>query len=822
MAAAGKGDDTDDWADALEPVATADTTRSVVMVDIAEQGVAPQAKPQGPHGRGSRRSLRTILVLMLSALVAPLLILGAVALTFQWQSQTKQVYQSLTDTASAISVAVDREIYRSRAILETLAASELIDAQQWRALHRLASEAIRTDPDNVIALTEPSGVQPVRTASPYGEPTVNPLAIARADTHAEWNGRRLPLSTQGLAQRVFDSGKPANSALYFGVSIQKPAVAIAVPVIRDGRVAYVLIKAFTVDGLVKLLQDASRPDARISLIDGDGRIIARNERPADAIGTHVSETLRAELKTTAHGTREGTDLDGQPTMTAFRRMQDVDWTVQVSIPKSAALAVATRQSLIWSLLGVTLFALGFYGARRFWLRIAPPIALLGRSARAIQRGEAVDLPRSDIAEIDDLAALLKAAAAMEQSERAETTRRLVAEESERATRELVSALSQSETRFRALFEHSGTGIALLDLATGCFSRVNYRLCEITGCSEQELLERGFEDIVHPDDRAREVACVRELATAPHRNHETELRCLCKGGKIRWVQLHVRHLREPGNSTALGFASFSDITSRKEAEIALQEAGRRKDEFLAMLAHELRNPLAPIRTGAALLIRQPKLDPQIVHTGHIIARQVKHMSKLVDDLLDVSRLTRGLVNLDRVPLDFAKVVTAALDQVGPLIEANRHRLTVRLPDGPVPVLGDQDRLVQAVGNLLTNAAKFTPSGGTITVTLHRDMPAGGRMCLTVEDDGNGIEPELLPKIFDLFTQGPRPADRSQGGLGLGLSLVKRLVELHGGTIRADSAGQGSGATFTLQLRCHDEAGGGAAGTGAVASVGAPAG
>jgi PAS domain S-box-containing protein len=783
----------------------------------ASAGLAPPrgdpprvAAHAGPHGVGRRqRSLRTILALMLFALVAPLLILGAVALSYQWQSQTKQVYDSLADTASVISVAVDREIDRSRSILETLAASELIDAQQWREFHRLATEAIKNDPDTVIALTEPSGVQPVRTALPFGAPTVNPLAIARADTHAEWNGRRLPLSTQGLAKRVFDTGNPANSALYFGVSIKKPAVAIGVPVVRADRVAYVLIQAFTVDGLVKLLQEADRPAVRISLIDGNGRIIARNERPADAIGADVGDMLRAELATSAHGTREGTNLDGEPTLAAFRRMQNVDWVVYVSMPKSAALAVAARQSLIWSLLGLTLLALGIYGARQFWLRIAPPIASLGRSARAIQRGEAVDLPRSDIAEIDDLAVLLKAAAAMEQSERAETTRRIVAEESERATRGLVAALTLSEARFRALFEHSGTGIALLDLATGRFTLVNHRMCEITGRSEQELLELGIEDIVHPDDRAREIAAIRELADAPDRGYENEIRCFCKTGDVRWIQLHVRHLREPGGMTALGFASFSDITGRKEAELALREADRRKNEFLAMLAHELRNPLAPIRTGAAVLIRQSHSDPHIVHTGEIIARQVKHMSKLVDDLLDVSRLTRGLVDLDTVPLDFAKVVTAALDQVGPLIESNRHRLTVRLPDGPVPVLGDQDRLVQVVSNLLTNAAKFTPSGGEITLSLHRDMPAG-QMCLTVEDDGNGIEPELLPQIFDLFTQGSRPADRSEGGLGLGLSLVKNLVELHGGTIRADSAGPGTGARFTMQLPCHVAAGAGAGG------------
>jgi signal transduction histidine kinase len=238
--------------------------------------------------------------------------------------------------------------------------------------------------------------------------------------------------------------------------------------------------------------------------------------------------------------------------------------------------------------------------------------------------------------------------------------------------------------------------------------------------------------------------------------------------------------------------------------ALKATDRRKDEFLAMLAHELRNPLAPIRTAAALLARQSDVDVQVARAGEIIARQVKHMSKLVDDLLDVSRLTRGLVSLDRIPLDFLKVVAAALDQVGPLIESNQHRLTVRLPDQPVTVVGDHDRLVQIVSNLLTNAAKFTPRAGQITLSLDVDAPAR-QMRLAVEDNGNGIPPELLPEIFDLFTQGSRLADRSEGGLGLGLSLVKNLTELHDGTIHADSAGEGKGAKFTLQLPCIDAAG-----------------
>lgn len=229
--------------------------------------------------------------------------------------------------------------------------------------------------------------------------------------------------------------------------------------------------------------------------------------------------------------------------------------------------------------------------------------------------------------------------------------------------------------------------------------------------------------------------------------------------------------------------------------ALQAADQRKDVFLAMLGHELRNPLAPISAGAELLRRLPLSDPRVARTSEVIARQVRHMTKIVSDLLDVSRVTRGLITLDKSEVDIAEVVSAGIEQVRPLIDARRHTLASALPAEPVAVLGDHARLVQVIGNLLTNAAKYTAEGGHILV---RAEATPALVTLAVQDDGVGISRELMPEIFDLFTQGSRSADRSQGGLGLGLALVKHLVELHGGTVKAASDGIGQGATFTLQL------------------------
>jgi nitrogen-specific signal transduction histidine kinase/CheY-like chemotaxis protein len=233
---------------------------------------------------------------------------------------------------------------------------------------------------------------------------------------------------------------------------------------------------------------------------------------------------------------------------------------------------------------------------------------------------------------------------------------------------------------------------------------------------------------------------------------------------------------------------------RASEAALRDADQRKDEFLAMLAHELRNPLAPISTASQLLTLTT--DPARVRTaGEVIGRQVRHMTELVDDLLDVSRVTRGLVHLDMEIVDLKTVVTSAIEQVRALIDSRGHALRTRLPPGPLWVHGDRTRLTQIVSNLLNNAAKYTPEGGDIDLVADA---SAGHVRVHVRDNGQGIEPALLPQIFDLFRQAERSPDRTQGGLGIGLALVRSLVEMHGGTIRADSKGKHQGAAFTVSL------------------------
>ena len=271
-------------------------------------------------------------------------------------------------------------------------------------------------------------------------------------------------------------------------------------------------------------------------------------------------------------------------------------------------------------------------------------------------------------------------------------------------------------------------------------------------------------------------------------------------EIHFDDGHVTHLygsavtlRDPTGEPRGAIGAFVDVTRLKQAEEALHRADRRKDEFLALLSHELRNPLTPILTSARLLEDHVQGDAR--RDLDIIVRQVKHLVRLVDDLLDVSRVARGAVTLSMAPLNLATVVARAAEATGPLFDERLHRLEISMPKEPLVIDGDEVRLTQVVDNLLSNAARYTPPRGTVSVTGERD---GSAVVLRVRDTGVGIEPSLLPDLFDTLVQGARGADRAPGGLGIGLSLVRSLTELHGGTVAVRSDGLGRGSEFSIRL------------------------
>jgi PAS domain S-box-containing protein len=355
------------------------------------------------------------------------------------------------------------------------------------------------------------------------------------------------------------------------------------------------------------------------------------------------------------------------------------------------------------------------------------------------------------------------------------------------------AMKDSEARFRSIANVIPQLIWSAP-AHGGNDYLNARWPEFTGLPLERFAGYGWKEHVHPDDLPALVDAWQRSSDggAPF---EVEHRLIHHSGQYRWVLNRAEPMTGEDGAVVRWMGSLTDIHDKKRSEEELKAAARRKDEFLAMLAHELRNPLAPISSAAQLLAHVAADENKVRQASEIIGRQVRHLTGLVDDLLDVSRVTRGLVELQRERVDLKAVMASAVEQARPLVEARRHHLDLALDASPAWVDGDRIRLVQVVANLLNNAAKYTPQGGALALSLE---VAGGQASIAVRDNGIGIGPELLPQVFELFTQAERTPDRAQGGLGLGLALVKSLVGLHGGSVHAESGGPGMGSTFRIVL------------------------
>ncbi len=373
------------------------------------------------------------------------------------------------------------------------------------------------------------------------------------------------------------------------------------------------------------------------------------------------------------------------------------------------------------------------------------------------------------------------------------------------------ALRESEERFRATFDRAAVGVAHVGMDQRTLW-VNPGLCAMLGYTEAEMLERTVLDLTHPEDLDADLVLARRLLAGELPSYRIEKRYLHKTGSVVWGDVAVSMVRDGEGKLKYAVGVVVDITERKQAEKALKEADRRKDEFLATLAHELRNPLAPVRNALHVMKMPGASGPVVGQARDMAVRQVQHMARLLDDLLDVSRISRGKIELRKEVLDVTAAVNGSVEAVRPLFEERQHQLTVLLPEHSLRVEADSTRLEQVLTNLLNNAAKYTDAGGQVRLTAERD---GGEVVLRVRDTGIGIAPEMLPKIFDLFVQADRRMDRSQGGVGIGLTLVKKLVELHGGRVAAHSRGLGQGSEFVVRLPATSdpaEPGGGEAGNG----------
>ncbi|HYF41038.1 MAG TPA: PAS domain S-box protein [Ramlibacter sp.] len=323
---------------------------------------------------------------------------------------------------------------------------------------------------------------------------------------------------------------------------------------------------------------------------------------------------------------------------------------------------------------------------------------------------------------------------------------------------------------------------------------NQQWNDYTGHPPPATAEEVARAFVHPDDVERTLQGFDEARRAGSL-FSVEHRIRRADGEYRWFLVRAEPLRDEHGALLRWFGSSTDISALKEAQHALQAADRRKDEFLATLAHELRNPLAPVANAVAIM-RSPNATADVrTRMLDLMERQTRHLVRLVDDLLEVSRITRGRIELRPERVDLRSIAQSCVDAAGGAIQEARHQVSLRLPSQPLWVQADPARLKQVIDNLLNNAIKYTPPGGSIEVDAAQ---AGDQACLSVKDDGAGIPPEMLGSVFDLFAQVDSTIGRASGGLGIGLALVKQLVSLHHGEVTAESAGVGAGATFTVYL------------------------
>jgi PAS domain S-box-containing protein len=353
-------------------------------------------------------------------------------------------------------------------------------------------------------------------------------------------------------------------------------------------------------------------------------------------------------------------------------------------------------------------------------------------------------------------------------------------------------------RLAAIVESSDDIIVSKDF-DGIITSWNKGAQQTLGYRPEEVIGKHVSVLFPPDameDTEKILGKIRRGEKVDH----YQTRRLRKDGQIIDVSLTVSPIHDSTGKIVGASKIGRDITQQKKLEAERQEADRRKDEFLAMLAHELRNPLASIN-NAVQLFGHFETEADLEWAKEVVQKQVKHLTRLIDDLLDASRITRGKISLRKELLDLSPIVSSAVEVVRPLIEDRQHELVLSLAPGALRLEADPVRLEQILINLLTNAAKYTDAGGRISLSAMRD---DGHIVIRVQDNGIGIAPELMPHIFDAFTQGDRSIARSEGGLGIGLTLVQKLTEIHGGTVSVTSRGIGQGSEFTIRFPACNEA------------------
>jgi PAS domain S-box-containing protein len=733
----------------------------------------PSAPPAEARGLLARRaSVRAHLIALVVAALLPMVVFTA-WLTMSLSAERRAtVERELADAARAVANTLDRELSDDISTLTLLGQSRSLsggdlgrfrdDAQRYLAARRHWIAVTLADPDGRELLNTRRPADDVRTGPPESE---------RA----------------GIA-RVAEIGLPTVSPLRQGPSAEDAYFVIRVPVFQDVRLLYVLSAMVSPGNIRDILVEQKQTGDRLGLVvDTDGRILARSREHAETVGKPATfPVARPELPVSQTWAR-GVDSHGTSVYFTVARSNVSGWTSVVAVPTEVIDRPFWRSARAVATGGVGFLLLGILVATVLGRRITEPLRQLSAVAYELCSGRLTTHPRSSVAEVHAMAGVLLDAG----YQRADAER----------------VIRDREDRLSAIVNQATAGIVQFD-AEGRFTFVNDRFCEIVGRPRDEILLRPLEDIARRDD-ARAVREILADIGATGRSRTFETRYVRPGGTVVWVSVSVSRIRGAGVPGAAALAVVNEITDRKAAEAErtallarerlaraeAEKANRAKDEFLATLSHELRTPLNSLRLWAGVLRQEPLEPATLAKAIDTIDRNAALQAQLIDDLLDISRIASGKLRLELRPLDLRSVIEASVETVRAAADDKGITLARAVDPDVSPVLGDATRLQQVLWNLLTNALKFTPSGGRIEILLRR---RGGLAELLVRDTGQGIAPDLLPRIFDRFRQGDSSTTRPQGGLGLGLAIARQLVELHGGSIKAESAGEGHGTTMTVTL------------------------
>ncbi len=720
-----------------------------------------------PLFNGRTVSLNLLLTLLPLVAVLPVLVFALGLLTLSWQQQRAQAERDVQQGARTLAVAVDRELAASARELSRLAEYPTLTEANLRSFHAYARELVAahgawTD----LTLTDANGRELMSAASPLDS---TPRLLDRQH-HKE----------------VFQTGRPALSDIYADARTAELSVSLAVPVLRDGQVRWALTARIDPAELARLLasQDV-RPNLVTSIMDRNKLLVARNTLHDRFFGKSVTVGLQEASRATPKGTAVLTTLDDVRALAAWEQVP-MGWTVTVGIPQSQIDGPIRRQIGMLAIGGLLMMLAALGVSLTLGRRLERGLASAINDAQKLADGRQPPQRRSRVRELEALFSALRAThARLTAAAAAENQANATMRESEERLRLAMDSVTMGSFDWSPASEH------LISTA---------RMRELFGFApdEEPSLDAAMQRINADDAPAARAAIAQALDPAGDGSCTVQFRLGLADQAPRWLDLRGQALFDErhGARVAVRFIGMVlDITPQKEMELSLREADRRKDEFLAMLSHELRNPLSPIANALAILRLQQSLSVPAHQALSIAERQVGQMKRLIDDLLDISRITRGKIVLHREPLDLAELVRHAADSLQPAARERGQRLQLTLPPLPLRVLGDRARLTQVIENLLGNAVKFSADQGLVEVSAQRENE---EIVLKVRDEGVGIAPDQLLAVFDIFTQIDATLDRSRGGLGIGLALVRRLVQMHGGSVAADSGGPGRGATFSIRL------------------------